>query len=189
VEINLKTVKISPFHQTLLESENLTMKRIWAPWRMVYIKGEREEGVCLFCNRQAMPDGPDNLILHRGQSAYIILNRYPYTNGHLMVVPFAHEASLEGLDQATLGELLSLTSQTLTLLRDVYGALAFNVGINIGEVAGAGVAEHVHIHVVPRWAGDTSFMTSIGETRVIPEAIAETYEKLQTGWLELQGHQ
>jgi ATP adenylyltransferase len=176
----------SPIYQTLLEFENLTMKRIWAPWRMVYIKAEKEEGVCLFCNRLAMPDGLENLILHRGKSSFIILNRYPYTNGHLMVVPFAHEASLEGLEQDSLSELLILTSKTLTLLRKVFGAQDFNVGINIGEIAGAGVADHVHIHVVPRWPGDTSFMTSVGETRVIPEALVETYEKLHTGWLELQ---
>jgi ATP adenylyltransferase len=176
----------SPINQTLLESENLTMKRIWAPWRMVYIKAEREEGLCLFCDRLDLPDGLENLILHRGDSAFIILNRYPYTNGHLMVVPYAHEASLEGLEQDTLGELLTLTSKTLTLLRNVLGAQDFNVGINIGETAGAGVADHVHIHVVPRWPGDTSFMTSVGETRVIPEALEETFEKLHAGWIKLQ---
>jgi ATP adenylyltransferase len=163
----------------------LKMKRIWAPWRMAYINGESEEAGCLFCLQLAQNDGPDNLILHRGKYAFVILNRYPYTNGHLMVVPFAHEASLEGLNDDTRSEMMQLTNHALGVLRRVSGAQAFNVGINIGEAAGAGVADHVHVHIVPRWAGDTNFMSSIAETRVLPEALEETYKKLLAGWHEL----
>ena len=128
------------------------------------------------------PDGPDNLILHRGDYAFVILNRYPYTNGHMMVVPFAHQPSLDTLDEKTLSELMQLVSQALAVLREAYGAESFNVGANIGTAAGAGIADHVHMHVLPRWMGDTSFMTTTGEARVIPEALEHTYARLQTIW-------
>lgn len=153
---------------------------------MTYIKGEEKEPGCLFCNRLAMSNGPENLILHRGQDAYVILNRFPYTNGHIMVVPMAHKPSLEGLKEATLLELMKLTNRALELLRQVYGANAFNVGINIGEAAGAGIEEHIHMHIVPRWSGDTNFMTSTAQTRVLPEALEDTYQKLLIGWRKLQ---
>lgn len=160
------------------------MKRIWAPWRMAYIKGDTEEAGCLFCNRLAQRDGPDNLILYRGQHAFVILNRFPYTNGHMMIVPNAHEPSIEDLDDQTLVELIQLTNQALGVLRQTYGAQNFNIGINIGETSGAGVTDHVHLHVVPRWSGDTSFMSTVAETRVLPEALEETFEKLQSAWSE-----
>jgi ATP adenylyltransferase len=152
---------------------------------MAYINGESKEVGCLFCLQLTKDDGPENLILYRGKHAYVILNRYPYTNGHLMVVPYAHEASLEGLNDDARSELMHLTNLALGVLRQVSGAQAFNVGINIGEAAGAGITDHVHVHIVPRWAGDTNFMSSIGETRVLPEALEETYKKLLAGWREL----
>lgn len=161
------------------------MKRIWAPWRMAYIKGDVKETGCLFCGRMAQDDGVESLILHRSKNAFVILNRFPYTNGHMMVVPYAHEPTIEHLDEQTLTELMILTNHAISVLRKVYHAQSFNIGINIGEVAGAGVAEHVHVHVVPRWSGDTSFMSTTAETRVIPEALEETYEKLRSCWLEL----
>ena len=114
-------------------------------------------------------DGPDNLILYRGRKAFVILNRFPYTNGHLMIVPFDHQASLEALDVRDTAEVMELATRALGALRRAYGAEAFNLGVNIGAVAGAGVADHVHLHVVPRWAGDTNFMATIAEARVIPE--------------------
>jgi ATP adenylyltransferase len=160
------------------------MKRIWAPWRMAYIKGDTEEAGCLFCNQLAQRDRPDNLILYRGQHAFVILNRFPYTNGHMMIVPNAHEPSIEDLDDQTLAELIQLTNQALGVLRQTYGAQNFNIGINIGETSGAGVTDHVHLHVVPRWSGDTSFMSTVAETRVLPEALEETFEKLQSAWSE-----
>lgn len=113
---------------------------------------------------------------------YIILNRYPYTNGHVMVVPFEHKPSIEELDHETQAELMHLTSQVLQVLRRQYGAENFNIGINVGEAAGAGVVDHVHVHIVPRWTGDTSFMTTTASTRVLPESLEETYEKLRQHW-------
>ncbi len=158
------------------------MKHIWAPWRMAYIEGEHEDTGCIFCERLAQKDGPENLILHRGDWAFVILNRYPYTNGHLMVVPYDHRPSIEDLAETTLAEMMSLTTDALRVLREAYGASSFNLGINIGEAAGAGVADHIHIHVLPRWNGDTNFMTTTDETRVVPEALEESYRRLQPLW-------
>jgi len=153
---------------------------------MAYIEEHGKEPGCLFCRQPAQTDGPANLILHRGQLAFVILNRFPYTSGHLMIAPFAHKASLELLDSPTLTELIALTATSLTLLRRVYGAQAFNIGVNIGEAAGAGVVDHVHVHVVPRWRGDTNFMTTTAETRVIPTSLEAAYERLLEGWQALE---
>ncbi len=161
------------------------MKHLWSPWRMAYIEGHGQEPGCLFCSRLAEADGPANLVLHRGRHAFVILNRYPYTNGHCMVVPIAHLPSLEDLDDPTQLELMRLTSRTLVVMRRAYGAEAFNLGANIGKAAGAGVEGHVHLHVVPRWAGDTNFMATTADTRVIPETLEQTYGRLLTCWQEL----
>jgi len=158
------------------------MRTLWAPWRMDYITGQTHEPGCIFCKRLSMPDGIESLILHRGESAFVILNRYPYTNGHMMVVPFEHTASIEALDSDTQLELMQLTAKAVSVLRAVYAAEAFNVGMNIGEAAGAGVADHVHIHIVPRWGGDTNFMATTANTRVLPESLHATYEKLRDAW-------
>jgi len=162
------------------------MKTLWAPWRMDYITGQTHEEGCLFCKRLSVEDSVENLILHRGTAAFVILNRYPYTNGHMMVVPFEHVPSIEMLDSSVQLELMQLTSDTISVLREVYGAEAFNVGINIGEAAGAGVAAHVHIHIVPRWSGDTNFMATTASTRVLPESLHETYERLRSAWKKRQ---
>lgn len=132
-----------------------------------------------------MPDGIDNLVIHRGQRAFVVLNRYPYTNGHLMVVPIEHQASLEGLSQETMTELMLLTARGIAALRATYRAENFNVGANIGEAAGAGVVGHVHIHVLPRWSGDTSFMSTTADTRVIPENLKTTYSRVREAWEQL----
>ena len=158
------------------------MDRIWAPWRMNYIEKQGEVPGCLFCERLAQEDGFDNLILHRGDKAFVILNRFPYTSGHMMVVPFAHRPSIEDLEPDSMRELIQLSSAAVSILRKTYRAQAFNLGINIGEPAGAGVVDHVHMHVVPRWSGDTNFMVTTAETRVIPEALAETYQRLRALW-------
>ncbi len=155
------------------------MDRIWAPWRMEYIEGHSGSSECLFCE---LPNSDDSLILHRGAEAYVVLNRYPYTNGHLMVVPYAHQASIESLEDAALLEVMNLSSQALAVLRAAYGAEAFNLGVNIGKAAGAGVVNHVHMHVLPRWAGDTNFMATTAETRVIPEDLEVTFTRLKTQW-------
>lgn len=161
------------------------MKHLWSPWRMAYIEGHDESPECLFCSHLVERDGPKNLILVRGQRAFIILNRYPYTNGHCMVVPLAHLASLEDLDDPTRLEIMQLTGRLLTVLRKAYDAQAFNVGLNIGKAAGAGVEGHVHLHVVPRWSGDTNFMATTAETRVIPESLDQTYSRLLSAWREV----
>ncbi len=149
---------------------------------MEYIENHGKEDGCVFCKAAGAPDSSANLIVYRGQLAFVILNRYPYTSGHMMVVPFDHKPNLEQLDAATRGEMIELTSRATTVLRDIYNTEAFNVGLNIGEAAGAGVKEHVHIHVVPRWVGDTNFMSSLAETRVLPELLEDTWTRIRVGF-------
>ena len=158
------------------------MKHLWSPWRMEYIENDKEENGCVFCNVQALTDGTENLIAHRGEHSYVILNRFPYTSGHLMVIPFEHKSNLEELDPATRAEMMELTSRCTTILKNIYRPQGFNVGVNIGEAAGAGVLGHVHIHIVPRWMGDTNFMSAIGETRVLPESLEDTYTRVQAAF-------
>ncbi|MHB8778697.1 MAG: HIT family protein [Anaerolineales bacterium] len=155
------------------------MNRIWSPWRMTYIENHEKENGCVFCSVQAEADSLENLIAFRGKNAYVILNRYPYTSGHLMVVPFEHKPNLEELDPETRAEIMELTSRCMAVLREIYQPQGFNMGANIGKAAGAGIAGHVHIHIVPRWTGDTNFMSTLGETRVLPEALEDTYHKVK----------
>jgi ATP adenylyltransferase len=146
---------------------------------MPYLRGEEDvPEACVFCVEPELADA-EGLILHRGRSSYVILNRFPYNSGHLMIVPYAHDSTMEALDAETLAELMALTQLSLRVLREAYNPQGFNLGMNIGEAAGAGVAEHVHLHVVPRWGGDTNYMTITGRTRVIPEWMAETYQRLR----------
>ena len=158
------------------------MKYLWSPWRMKYIKENKSEEGCVFCKELARLDGPENLIVFRGKFSFVILNRYPYTSGHLMILPFEHRSSIEDLDALTRTEIIELTNISIQVLREIYHPEGFNIGMNIGEAAGAGIAEHLHMHVVPRWQGDTNFMTSLGQTRVLPEALEETYSKILTVW-------
>lgn len=151
---------------------------------MEYIENSNKEDGCIFCSAQAQEDSAENLIAFRGERAYVILNRYPYTSGHLMVVPFDHKPNLEELDPLTRAEMMELTARCMTILRKIYDPQAFNMGANIGEAAGAGVKSHVHLHIVPRWAGDTNFMSILGETRVLPEALESTYQRIRNGFLE-----
>ena len=160
------------------------MNHIWSPWRMEYIENNTKVDGCIFCIAQEMEDSPQNLITFRGQRAFVILNRYPYTSGHLMVVPFTHQPNLELLDAETRAEMMELTTRCMTVLRRIYNPQAFNMGANIGEAAGAGVKEHVHIHIVPRWAGDTNFMSAIGEARVLPELLESTFARVKKGFDE-----
>ena len=160
------------------------MKHIWSPWRMEYIENNTKVDGCIFCIAQEMEDSPQNLVAFRGERSFVILNRYPYTSGHLMVVPFTHQPNLELLDAATRAEMMELTTRCMTVLRSIYNPQAFNMGANIGEAAGAGVKEHVHIHIVPRWAGDTNFMSAIGEARVLPELLESTFVRVKKGFEE-----
>jgi len=158
------------------------MKRIWSPWRMKYIENHQKQENCIFCNAQEHADNEENLIIKRGTLAFVILNLYPYTSGHIMVAPMAHEPSLEFLVPDSRAEMMELVSESIVVLKKVYHPLAFNVGANIGEAAGAGEPGHVHLHIVPRWTGDTNFMTTLGETRVLPETLGETYRRIRAGF-------
>lgn len=173
-------IPISSSKNFLLQFQN-RMDHLWSPWRMEYIENDKIDG-CVFCNAQSAADGADNLIVRRGKNAYVILNRFPYTSGHLMVIPFEHKSNLEELDSETRSEMMELTSHCTTILREVYRTHSFNIGINIGEAAGAGVLGHVHIHIVPRWVGDTNFMSAVSDTRVLPEALEDTYERIKTAF-------
>lgn len=146
---------------------------------MAYLRGEElvPEG-CLFCVKPQLDDAEAHIV-HRGPLCYVILNRFPYNNGHLMVVPYLHVATLEELDEGSAAELMALTQVSLRVLRTAYNPEGFNLGMNIGGIAGAGVAGHIHLHIVPRWGGDTNYMTTVGETRVIPELLNQTYERLK----------
>jgi ATP adenylyltransferase len=155
------------------------MDHLWTPWRMAYLRGEEPlPEDCLFCSAPQMEDAQVHIV-HRGNLCYAILNRFPYNNGHLMIVPHAHVATLEELSAEVLAELMALTQLSLQVLREAYNPQGFNVGMNIGEVAGAGVAGHIHLHIVPRWGGDNSYMSTVGKTRVIPEWLDQTYERLR----------
>jgi len=158
------------------------MENLWSPWRMKYVTDNEKPGECIFCSYPKMADGVENLIVHRGQSAFVILNRYPYTSGHAMVVPFQHVASIEELTPQVRAEMMEIVNETLGVLRKVYQPEGFNVGINMGAAGGAGIAEHAHVHIVPRWGGDTNFMSTTGETRVIPEDLRVTYERIAGAW-------
>ena len=137
---------------------------------------------CVFCDLPAAGDDAASLIVRRGTHAFVVLNKYPYNNGHLLVVPFAHVASLEQLAEPVLTELMRLTNESLGALRRMYNPQGFNLGANIGAAAGAGIADHVHLHIVPRWAGDTNFMTIVNGVRVIPEDLQETYRLARSHW-------
>jgi ATP adenylyltransferase len=157
------------------------MNYLWSPWRMKYIEGHGSGGGCIFCEAPKQSD-EEALIVARLPRAFAILNRYPYTSGHLMVVPQAHLDSIEKLPEDVWLEMFALTRRALAALRKVYRTPAFNLGANIGESAGAGIADHVHLHIVPRWQGDTSFMSVVGRTRVLPETLEDTWRKLRGGW-------
>ena len=161
------------------------MDVLWSPWRYDYIKGsEQKEATqtsgCVFCdilNNSASDE--ENFILHRAEFNFVILNVYPYISGHLMVVPYAHIADLDKAPKETTDELMDLTKRCQTALRGAYNPNGFNLGMNLGKAAGAGVAEHFHLHILPRWIGDANFMTSVGQTRTIPEALQTTFDKLK----------
>ena len=156
-------------------------QRIWAPWRLAYVKDaskDVEEG-CIFCAKPAADDDESNLIVHRGELCFVILNLFPYTNGHLMIAPYEHVAALEDVDTDTVAEMMTLAQKAVTILDDKYGPQGFNVGFNQGRVAGAGVEHHIHMHVVPRWGGDTNFMPVLGDTRVINQTLRDSFETLK----------
>ncbi len=160
------------------------MERLWSPWRYEYIAStgseNSESGACVFCEIQKTPDRDENnFVLHRASHNFVVLNIYPYISGHLLIVPFEHVGDLDAASKETTDELMDLTKRCQTALREVYNPEGFNIGLNLGRSGGAGILDHIHIHVMPRWTGDTNFMSTIGETRVIPEDLATTYGKLR----------
>lgn len=155
------------------------MDWIWSPWRFRYVSQASPEDACIFCAMSAESRDEEHLIVHRGHFNFIVLNRFPYTTGHLMVVPYVHVPTLGEIGEAAAAELMRFTCRAEANLRATYSPHGLNLGMNLGESAGAGVAGHVHMHVLPRWHGDVSFMTSIGETRIIPEDLVDTLGKLK----------
>jgi ATP adenylyltransferase len=155
------------------------MDYLWTPWRYHYVTATESSTECVFCAAATGGDDEKNLIVHRAEHSFVILNRYPYTSGHVMVVPYAHIASLVSLPDHTLVEMIGLVRDVERHLRTLYRPEGINVGINMGRSAGAGIASHLHIHALPRWAGDTNFMSVVGETRVLPEDLNVTWENFR----------
>lgn len=162
------------------------MDHLWTPWRYQYMKeaarGERQE--CIFCEAAARQDDAETLIVSRGSKSFVILNRYPYTTGHVMIVPYAHVADLSACDADALSEMMQLARRVESAYRSVYQPDGVNLGMNLGRAAGAGIAGHLHMHALPRWFGDANFMTVTGETRVHPEELQTTYERLRKALAE-----
>jgi ATP adenylyltransferase len=163
------------------------LDRLWSPWRSEYIAsaGDADATVCLFCKLRDEPDNDAaNFVVKRASHNFVVLNRYPYISGHLLIVPYEHVPELDMAAKQTTDELMDLTKRSQTALREVYRPGGFNVGMNLGRSAGAGIADHIHIHILPRWSGDTNFMTSVGETRVLAEDLSTTYGKLREKFRE-----
>jgi ATP adenylyltransferase len=154
------------------------MQILWAPWRLKYIKAPKEKG-CFLCKYIKSKNDKKNLILYRGKTAFIILNRYPYNSGHLMVAPIKHSADFSMLTDAEQLELIKLTARAIDVLKKSFAPMGFNIGVNLGRVAGAGLEDHLHFHVVPRWNGDTNFMPATSSTKVMPQLLDETYKILK----------
>jgi len=156
-------------------------ERLWAPWRLEYVSGGAGEGGCIFCDKPGLDDD-EALIVHRGERAFVVLNLYPYANGHLMVAPYRHLAGPGELDEAERADVWRLLDEAVRALTAAMSPHGFNAGLNLGRVAGAGVEGHLHMHVVPRWNGDTNFMPVLADVKVMPEHITRTAEKLRASW-------
>jgi ATP adenylyltransferase len=156
-------------------------ERIWAPWRLEYVKDASKDADddCIFCVKAAQHDDEANLIVHRGRRCFVILNKYPYTNGHLMVAPFDHLPAIQALDEPTVAEMMALAQRAIQVLDDKSTPHGYNVGFNQGRVAGAGVDHHIHMHVVPRWGGDTNYMPVLADTRILPQMLEQSYAVLR----------
>jgi len=157
------------------------VERLWAPWRLQYVQHADEQDGCVFC-RAAVGDDETGLVLRRGEHAFALLNRFPYASGHLMVAPYRHGAGFEQLEEAEALEVHRLAVQGIEALRAVYAPEGFNVGWNLGRIAGAGIVDHGHVHVVPRWVGDTNFMPVLADVRVLPEHLDESRRRLAAAW-------
>ena len=157
-------------------------ERLWAPWRFAYIEKPEtgtDKGGCIFVDLPAQGQDRENLLLYRGEKAFVMLNAFPYTNGHLMVAPYKHTANMSDLDDSELLEINQLVAKGTGWIGAVYKPDGFNIGVNLGSAAGAGIPTHIHWHIVPRWAGDTNFMTTIGDVRVLPQSLEDSYDRLR----------
>jgi ATP adenylyltransferase len=154
------------------------MKILWAPWRIEYVTANNEKGKCIFCPGDDRVHDEERLILHVGDRSIVLMNRFPYINGHLLVAPVRHVPVLDALTDEEKLHLINMVERSIGILTEVMNPGGFNVGLNLGRVAGAGVEDHIHFHVVPRWGGDTNYMTVVGDVRVVPEHIQATYKKL-----------
>ena len=161
------------------------MKRIWAPWRMAYILQSQQKG-CFLCDICRAKTDRRNLVLKRGESNFLLLNRYPYNNGHLLVAPYRHVDRLEAMTPAEMAEMMDLAALACKAMRKSMRPDGFNIGLNIGKAAGAGLKDHVHLHIVPRWEGDTNFMPVLGETKVLSNDLRQTYIQLREAIKKLQ---
>jgi len=155
------------------------MDYLWTPWRYRYMADASKDDRCIFCDALERNEDPSTLIVLRGEKCFVILNRYPYTSGHSMIVPYAHVADLAAADPDVLAEMMRLAQRIETALAKMYRPQGFNIGMNLGRAAGAGITGHLHLHILPRWAGDANFMTVVGETRVEPEELSTTYERMR----------
>ncbi len=158
------------------------MKNIFAPWRISYIQNSKKTSGCIFCDFPKQDEDDKNFIIHRGTSCFVIINRYPYNSGHIMVVPYRHTSDYSSLSPEEVTELHRLSSVAMDVMHRTIKPEGFNLGINIGKVSGAGVDDHIHLHIVPRWNGDTNFMPVMGDVRVIPQSLEETYRMFVENW-------
>lgn len=155
------------------------MTHLWTPWRSTYMEAKHDKTRCIFCDAANGRADEESLVIYRGALNFVLLNRYPYTSGHLMIAPYEHVSRLGQVTEATTEEMMRLTRRAERVLEEAYRPDGLNFGMNLGEAAGAGIEQHIHMHVLPRWKGDANFMTSIAATRVIPEALEDTYTKLK----------
>lgn len=162
------------------------MDYLWTPWRSTYMEAKKIESACIFCVAAQNPANDlKTLVVHRGEHCFIILNRYPYTSGHLMIVPYAHVSKLTAGSSVSTSEMMELARQAEQVLEALYHPEGLNMGMNFGAAAGAGITQHIHLHMLPRWSGDANFMTTVSNTRIIPEALSDTYEKVSRAFAEL----
>ena len=155
------------------------MDYLWTPWRSTYIKEKRPESHCVFCAAAASDDEEDTLVIYRGRLCFVLLNRYPYTTGHLMIAPYQHASRIGQTPEETTSEMMQLARRAERVLEDVYHPDGLNMGLNLGEAAGAGIEQHIHLHVLPRWKGDANFMTTVGHARIMPETLSDTFAKVK----------
>ncbi len=158
------------------------MKQLWAPWRLAFVEKASQRSGCIFCEKPALKQDGKSFILWRGRHAYVIMNIYPYNNGHLLIAPYRHIAAIENLPEPVLFDMMRLVQQSLRAIRKAYAPEGFNLGVNQGKVAGAGIEHHIHLHIVPRWGADTNFMPLLGETRVLPQHLKASYQRLKAAF-------